>query len=55
MIDKILASSFLDFMATYRLHLWNRKKAKRLCVPTVAKPFYSVQVHWTPSAHTPSA
>ena len=30
MIDKILASSFLDFVATYRLHLWNRKKTKIL-------------------------
>lgn len=50
MIDKILASSFLDFTATYRLHLWNRKKTKRLCVPIMVKLSFSVQAQRTSSA-----
>lgn len=50
MIDKILASSFLDFTATYRLHLWTGKKTERFYVPVMVKLSHSVQVRHTSSA-----
>lgn len=53
MTGKILVSSFLDFMAAYRLHLWNRKKTNKKILRSPNGKAVLVQVLFISSARRP--